>query len=218
MDARITKEFISYTHEDYKKRNGDDFGKAMPGFFTDEPQYYRYATVWSNLLPEEFKKAYGYDVKSLLPALFIDFPGADEFRYDYWALCHKLFINNFIKVIYDWCEENGCRITGHAVEESALFTQMWCCGGIMPFYEYEHIPGIDYLGRNIGNDVAGKQVGSVAAQLGKKKVMSEMFGCCGWDVTPTELKKIAELQYSSGVNIMCQHLYSYSIRGQRKRD
>ncbi len=218
MDARITKEFISYTHEDYKKRNGDDFGKAMPGFFTDEPQYFRYATVWSNLLPEEFKKAYGYDVKSLLPALFIDFPGADEFRYDYWALCHKLFINNFIKVIYDWCEENGCRITGHAVEESALFTQMWCCGGIMPFYEYEHIPGIDYLGRNIGNDVAGKQVGSVAAQLGKKKVMSEMFGCCGWDVTPTELKKIAELQYSSGVNIMCQHLYSYSIRGQRKRD
>ena len=45
-----------------------------------------------------------------------------------------------------------------------------------------------------------------------------MFACCGWDVTPSELKHIAELQYANGVNIMCQHLYPYSERGQRKRD
>ena len=67
-------------------------------------------------------------------------------------------------------------------------------------------------------DIAPKQLGSACAQLGKKKTLSEMFGCCGWDVTPTELKRIAELQYVGGVNIMCQHLYAYSIRGQRKRD
>lgn len=218
MDARVTKEFISYTHEEYKRRTGDSFGGVMPGFFTDEPQYYRYATAWSNTLPSEFEKAYGYSIFDKLPALFTDFEGADEFRYDYWYLCHKLFINNFIKVIYDWCDENGCQITGHAIEESLLFTQMWCIGGIMPFYEYEHIPGIDYLGRGISSDLSGKQVGSVAAQLGKKKVLSEMFACCGWDVTPKELKKIAELQYSAGVNVMCHHLYPYSIRGQRKRD
>lgn len=157
MDARVTKEFISYTHEEYKRRTGDSFGGVMPGFFTDEPQYYRYATAWSNTLPSEFEKAYGYSIFDKLPALFTDFEGADEFRYDYWYLCHKLFINNFIKVIYDWCDENGCQITGHAIEESLLFTQMWCIGGIMPFYEYEHIPGIDYLGRGISSDLSGKQ-------------------------------------------------------------
>ena len=219
LDAEITAKFLAETHDEYKKRgNPEDFGHAMPGFFTDEPQYYRWGTVWSDKMPAEFKAAYGYDVLDFLPALFIDFDGDKEFRYDYWKLCHKLFINHWVKPVYEWCEANGCRLTGHAVEESSLAGQMMCIGGVMPFYEYEHIPGIDYLGRGLSDDVAPKQLGSACAQLGKKKTLSEMFGCCGWDVSPTELKRIAELQYVDGVNIMCQHLYAYSIRGQRKRD
>ena len=216
LDADITKKFIEQTHVQYKMRVG--FSENMPGFFTDEPQYYRYRTPWSLKMPAEFERAYGYSVFSVLPALFLDFEGAEELRYDYYLLCHRLFMQNFIKVIYDWCEENGCMLTGHAVEERSLSTQMWCCGGVMPFYEYEHIPGVDYLGRNIDHDLATKQLGSVCAQLGRKKAMSEMFGCCGWDVTPLELKRIAELQYANGVNLMCQHLYPYSERGQRKID
>ena len=216
LDADITRKFIEQTHEQYRKRVG--FSENMPGFFTDEPQYYRYRTPWSRKMPAEFERAYGYSVFSVLPALFLDFEGAEELRYDYYLLCHRLFIQNFIKVIYDWCEENGCMLTGHAVEERSLSMQMWCCGGVMPFYEYEHIPGVDYLGRNIDHDLATKQLGSVCAQLGRKKALSEMFGCCGWDVTPLELKRIAELQYANGVNLMCQHLYPYSERGQRKND
>ncbi len=216
MDAEITRKFIVETHEEYKKKVG--FSKAMPGFFTDEPQYYRWATPWSNKMPKEFAARYGYDVIDRLAALFVDFEGAEEFRWDYYRLCHELFTNNFIKVIYDWCEENDCQLTGHAVEESFLAGQMWCCGGVMPFYQYEHIPGIDYLGRGIDSDISPRQLGSACAQLGKKQAISEMYGCCGWDVSPNELKRIAELQYVNGVNMMCQHLYPYSIRGQRKND
>ncbi len=218
LDEKVIAEFIKVTHEEYKARLGDDFGKAMPGFFTDEPQYYRYETPWSKVIPEEFEKRYGYSVFDKLVALFIDFDGAEEFRYDYYYLIHDLFMNAFAKQIYDWCEKNGAKLTGHAVEESGISLQMWCCGGVMPFYEYEHIPGMDYLGRGIQTDLAPKQLGSVAAQLGKKKVLTETFACCGWDVSPTELKRIADLQYSAGVNVMCHHLYAYSIRGQRKRD
>ena len=219
LDASVTSQFIAATHEEYKKRIApEDFGTVMPGFFTDEPQYFRTAVPWSKVLPEVFEKEYGYSIYSALPAMFIDFNGAEKFRYDYYRLCHLLFINNYIKPIYEWCEANGCRLTGHAVEESTLSGQMWCCGGVMPFYEYEHIPGIDYLGRGLASDIAPKQLGSVCAQLGKKKAISEMFACCGWDVKPVELKRIAELQYAGGVNMMCQHLYSYTERGQRKRD
>ncbi len=216
MRADITQKFIAATHEEYKKRVG--FGKTMPGFFVDEPQYYRYATPWSDHMPQEFSARWGYDVFGKLPALFIDFEGAEEFRWDYYRLCHELFINGFIKTVYDWCEENGCMLTGHAVEEASLSGQMWCCGGVMPFYAYEHIPGIDYLARDIASDIAARQLGSACAQLGKKKALSEMYGCCGWDVTPNELKRIADVQYVNGVNLMCQHLYPYSIRGQRKTD
>jgi len=216
LDAEITKKFLQLTHEEYKEKVG--FSNAMPGFFTDEPQYYRWATPWSDKMSAEFSARYGYDVFENLAALFVDFEGAKEFRWDYYRLCHELFIHNWIKVVYDWCEENGCKLTGHAVEEPILAGQMWCCGGIMPFYQYEHIPGIDYLGRVVGDDIAPRQLGSVCEQLGKKQAISEMFGCCGWDVSPNELKRIAQLQYVNGVNVMCQHLYPYSIRGQRKGD
>lgn len=219
LNGEVTEKFIEATHAEYKKRLSDeDFGSAMPGFFTDEPQYYRWGHPYSNILPHEFEEVYGYSIFKNLPALFFDFDGADKFRYDYYYLIHKLFINNFIKKIYDRCTELGCAVTGHAVEESSLAGQMMCIGGCMPFYEYETMPGIDYLGRGIQDDIAMKQLGSACAQLGKKKALSEMFGCCGWDVSPNELKRIAEVQYAGGVNIMCQHLYPYSERGQRKRD
>lgn len=218
MNARITREFISLTHEDYKSQLGEDYGKSMPGFFTDEPQYYRWKTVWSDTLHTEFIKRFGYDVMDGLAALFVDYEGAREFRYDYHLICHELFIENWIKIIYEWGRENGSKITGHFVEEKMLSGQMWCCGGVMPFYEYMDIPGVDYLGKGIGNDISHKQVGSVAAQLGKKRVLSEMYAACGWEVTLLELKRIAEHQYFGGINLMCQHLYPYSLRGQRKRD
>ena len=221
LDAEITDKFIAATHEEYKKRiPAGDFSAdgAMPGFFTDEPQYYRWGNPWSNTLPAEFEKAYGCSIYEKLPAVFYDFDGADKFRYDYYYLIHKLFITNWIKKVYDWCQENGVSITGHAVEESSLGGQMMCVGGCMPFYEYETIPGVDYLGRGVQDDISFKQLGSACAQLGKKKALSEMFACCGWDVSPNELKRIADGQYAGGVNLMCQHLYPYSERGQRKRD
>ncbi|MBE6598687.1 MAG: hypothetical protein E7638_04525 [Ruminococcaceae bacterium] len=219
LNGEVTDKFIKATHEEYLRRiPKEDCGTVMPGFFTDEPQYYRWSDPYSKILPEEFKKAYGYEIYPHLPAVFFDFPDSEKFRYDYYKLIHKLLITNFIKKVYDWCEANDMRITGHAIEETSLAGQMMCCGGVMPFYEYEHIPGIDYLTRNIAEDISPKQLGSVCAQLGRKKALSEMFACCGWDVTPTELKRIADLQFAGGVNLMCEHLYPYSERGQRKRD
>ncbi len=218
LDKTIVRKFIDLTHERYKKECGANFGTYMLGFFTDEPQYYRWATPYSPVLVPYFKEKYGLDLWEELGKLFVDCEGAYSFRYKYWNALHEFFINSFVKQIYDWCEENGCKFTGHAVEESRIHMQMWCCAGLMDFYEYEHIPGIDWLGRYIGTELEPKQIGSVAEQLGKKHVLTETFACCGWDVTPQELKRIAEWQYVNGVNLMCQHLTAYSIRGQRKRD
>lgn len=219
MRDDVTEKFLTVTHGTYKHRLGDDFGSAsMPGFFTDEPQYYRWKTPYSRKMEEWFLAEYGYSVKDALPALFCDFEGAEKHRYNYYRLINAKFTFGFAKTMYDWAEENGIKITGHFIEEFSLKGQMECCGAIMPLYMYEHIPGMDYLGRGLKNDIGGKQIGSVCAQIGRKEVLTETFACCGWDVTPRELKRIAELQYSGGVNMMCQHLYPYSIRGQRKRD
>ena len=219
LDPRVVDAFIQATHQRYYDRFREEFGKTIRGFFTDEPQYFRWNTAYSPVLLTEYPKAYGEDPLDMLAALFIDCEGAGGFRFRYWRLMNTLFCENFAGRIYRWCEAHNCMLTGHAVEETSLSGQMECCAGVMPFYEYEHIPGIDWLGRG-GNasEVSPRQLFSVAQQLGKKHTITETFGCAGWDVTPVELKHLADIQYVNGVNMMCHHLYPYSIRGQRKRD
>ena len=214
LNPEVVDKFLTLTHEEYKKRDNYE----LKGFFTDEPQYYRWGTPFTKVLPPYYKDTYGEDIFDKLGLLFVEKAGCKEFRYRYWKSLQTLMLKNFAEKVYTWCDKNGYKLTGHYVEESSLGWQIMCCGGIMPFYEYEHIPGIDWLGRSIGNELAPKQLGSIAAQLGKKQTITETFGCCGWDTTPKELKHIAEFQYVNGVNLMCQHLLPFTEHGQRKRD
>lgn len=214
LNPLVVDKFLSLTHEEYKKR--DKYG--LKGFFTDEPQYYRWDTPYTKVLPEYFEKNYGEDILDRLGLLFVEKDGYRDFRYKFWKSMQELMLKSFGEKIYNWCEERGYKLTGHYIEESCLDGQMLCCAGIMPFYEYEHIPGIDYLGSWISRGFAERQVASVCAQLGKRQILTETYAGCGWNITPRELKKIAECQYVHGVNLMCQHLLPYEEHGQRKRD
>lgn len=218
MNEDIVRQFIQLTHEKYYERYGQQFGKKLIGFFTDEPQYFRYDTPYSPVLLKLYEDLYQEDLLDGLAMLFLECEDCYKFRYRYWKLMNNQFTKSFIKQVYEWCDTHNCKLTGHAIEESTLFTQMWCCAGVMPFYEYEHIPGCDWLGRKIGTEMTPKQVGSVAQQLGKKQVLTESFACTGWDVTPRELKQILDWQYVNGVNTLCTHLTPYSLEGSRKFD
>ena len=218
LNADVVDQFLVQTHEKYEERYGENFSKYLAGFFTDEPQFYRWGVPYTRVMPDAFKKRYGEDVLDSLGLLFVEKEGYRSFRYRYWLTMQKLMLDSFGKKIYNWCQERGVKFTGHYVEEQNLTGQMSCCAGVMPFYKYMHMPGIDWLNRWVGNKLALKQISSVAQQYGKKQVMSEMYGCCGWDVTPGELKKIGDFQYVGGVNRTCQHLLPYSEHGQRKRD
>lgn len=214
LNKEVVDKFIALTHEEYRKR--DDYG--LKGFFTDEPQYYRWATSFTRVLPGYFEKTYHQDIKDSLGLLFLEKDGYREFRYRYWLSLQRLMLTNWAQNLFTYCEKNGYTLTGHYVEETSMGYQIMCCGGVMPFYEFEQMPGVDWLGRDIYNELSPKQLGSAAAQLEKKQTIAEMFACCGWDVTPKELKKIAEFLYVNGVNRCCQHLLPYAEHGQRKRD
>lgn len=218
LNPKIVSKFIQETHERYFLRFYADFGRSLMGFFTDEPQYFRWETAYSPVILQIYQNNYHENLLDVLGALFVECRQAPEVRFRYWRLMNRLFTDSFIHQVYDWCEAHGCKLTGHAIEEQRLSTQMWCCAGVMPFYEYEHIPGVDWLGREIGTEITPRQVSSVAQQLGKPQVLTETFACTGWDVTPRELKRIGEWQYVHGVNLMCVHLFPYSIRGNRKKD
>lgn len=209
--------FIRETHEKYYERFKDYFGKELVGFFTDEPQYYRWGTPYALSAEVEFAKD-GEDIKDGVIWLFRKDERGYAFREKYFKTLNNLYVENFYKKIYEWCRAHNCKLTGHSVEENCLFTQMWGGASVTPSYEYEDIPGIDWLGRFCGSELAVKQVSGAAAQLGKERILTESFGCSGYDVTPKELKSIAEFQYFGGVNVMCQHLYPYSVAGRGRID
>ena len=215
-NPRAVEDFIKYTHEAYQTHFGDGFTRSVEGFFTDEPQYYFQNTPYSDEIAKLFREEYGEDILDSLGLLFTEQEGYRSFRYRYWKGMQKLMLENFSAKIYDWCENNGMKFTGHYMGENSLGLQMRSCGGVMPMYEYEHIPGIDWLGKRTDDSMSITQAASAAAQMGRKQLISESFACCGWDVTPGELKRIAGFQYVNGVNLLCYHMIPYSERGSRK--
>ena len=218
LNPEVVGKFLALTHEQYKARYGENFAERIEGFFTDEPQYQRWNTPYTDMIASYWQEQYGEDILDNLGLLFMEKKGYRNFRYRYWKAMQHLMLEHFAKNVYTWCDENGVKLTGHYVEEGMMGYQIMCCAGVMPFYEYEHIPGIDWLGKTTNNPLAPRQVGSVAAQLGKNRVLTETFGCCGWDVKPLELRRIASFQYVNGVNMMCHHLIPYTERGSRKYD
>ena len=214
LDPDVVVDFIDEIYRPYYEKFGDSF----EGYFTDEPALCRNGISWSAVYPEAYRSAYGEDLISVLSCLFYEEEGFEDVRVKFWKLTTELFSKNFVKQVYDWCEERNLKYTGHLLGEGPGAFQVVCNGAAMPHYEYFSIPAIDWLGRTIGDYMHPIQVASVAAQLGKKQVLCEAFGLCGHNMTHDLLKRNFEWMMVRGVNLLCQHLQGYTNRGLRKRD
>ena len=107
---------------------------------------------------------------------------------------------------------------GHFLQEDKMGLCTRVNGAIMPNYQYQHVPGIDMLCEQTKEYMTISQCASVAHQLGKKVVLSETYGCTGWEFTFEGQKWMGDWQFVLGINRRCQHLALYSLRGCRKRD
>ena len=217
LNPEVIGEFLKSTHEKYREELGGDF-KKLKGFFTDEPQASRNGVPWSFNLEKEYEKIYGEQIRRHLPKLFYRIEGFEEFRFRYWKLVRDLFCDSFMGVIGDWCRKNGCELTGHMVLEEDYYEHILANGCCMPSYEFMDIPGMDHLCRIMPSVQTEMQLTSAANQLGKKQILSETFAACGWNVSFEDMRRIYEHQMVHGVNLLCQHLEGYSLRGIRKRD
>lgn len=218
LNPAATDAFIEHTYRGYYERYAPLFGSTIVGIFTDEPQYYRWATPFTDMLEKEFYAAYGYDFRDKLILLFEDGEGYEKFRYDYYRMLSGLYTANYIKRVYDWCSARGVVLSGHSVEEMNFSGQIACCGDVMPFYEYEHIPGIDWLSNVCGTDLSAKQCVSVARQTGKRDTMVEIFAVSGWNMPPRRLRQLYASLAVDGIDIIFQSIWEYSLAGEGKRD
>ena len=233
MSHEAVGRFIEVTHAAYGKRIGRDFGPLVPGIFTDEPNHgglfggmpwegrKEFRIPWTPALPEHFRTRYGYDILDRLPHLFFNVDGQDvsQPRCHYHDCKTFLFVDAFGRQVFEWCEANGLLFTGHVLAEENLRSQTSVVGAAMRFYEFMQAPGIDILTEQPGYEYStAKQCSSVLHQMGRRWMLSELYGCTGWDFPFEGHKAIGDWQAALGVNLRCPHLSWYTMAGEAKRD
>lgn len=231
LNPEAIKKFIDVTHEAYFKEVGEEFGKAIPSIFTDEPAtsdkdaiFFSHSDMdvtlsWTHDLDESFMKEYGFNIVDYLPELVwnlendqVSFP-----RYAYHNHVSKRMTNAFIKQMGDWCNEHGLYLTGHMAEEDSLIMQSRLVGEEMRAYPHFGIPGIDML-CNKTSYTALKQAQSVVHQYGKEGMMAEHCGVTNWDFDFRGHKFHIDWLMALGVTARAHHGSWVSAKGVAKRD
>jgi len=233
INKEATECFIELTHEKYKKYCGDLLGGSIKGIFTDEPQ--RGAVMcgfainnrnkdwiipWTGTLSKDFEERFNFDLVEKLPELFLFYHG-EQVSYVKWAyleLLQQLFLQNFAMPIHEWCKDNKIKFTGHVLHEDSLTSQVSMQGSLMRFYEYMDVPGVDVLGEFNRELWIVKQLSSSARQTGKSELLSELYGCTGWQMGFEGHKNVGLWQALYGINFRCHHLSWYTMKGEAKRD
>ena len=231
MSEEAVAKFIEVTHEAYRARCGEHFGKLVPGIFTDEPHHgsafqniqgtsQGIAVPWTPKLRAVFKQRYGYDLIPHLPKLFFDVDGQPITppRAHYHDCITHLYVDSFARQIGAWCGRHGLQFTGHVLMEDSLSAQTGVVGSCMRFYEHMQAPGMDLLTEHNREYDTAKQVASAARQFGRTWRLSETYGCTGWDFSFAGHKAVGDWQTALGINLRCHHLAWYTMEGQAKRD
>jgi hypothetical protein len=185
INPTAVQQFIDWTHVQYKKHIGDEFGKTVMGFRGDEPDFAY--TPWTPGMLGIFKEQKGYDVKPYLaycvpmgrrgPRLVL----TDEQRRakaDYWDVWSNLFGKYFFGMQAKWCADNDVEHMTHLNNEHVMERLVHSSGDYFRSLRPVQIPGVD----SIWNQVwPGKNAdfvrlpASVAHVYGKPRVLSESY-------------------------------------------
>jgi len=222
----VTEKFIEITMDAYKQRFSSEFGKTVPGWFTDEPNINPPGGIrWTPDLFDVFEKQWGYSLKDNLPSLFEETGDWQRVRHNYSQTLLDLFIERWAKPCYEYCKANNLQFTGHYWEHG--WPALADGPDNMAMYAWHQMPAIDMLFNQyndvspqaqFGNIRSVKELRSVANQLGRNRTLSETYGGGGWDETFRDFKRLGDWEYALGVNFMNQHIADLSIAGARKYD
>ncbi|HOF87633.1 MAG TPA: hypothetical protein PLZ36_05945, partial [Armatimonadota bacterium] len=108
LSHEAVRAFITATHDVYRQRAGKEFGRAVPGIFTDEPNHGHKLGAdnntfdsrglpWTATLLTAFTQRYGYDLLPHLVELVYDVDGqaVTPARYHYHDCVTHLFVDAF---------------------------------------------------------------------------------------------------------------------------
>ncbi len=227
LNPNATKAFVKCTHEEYKKRFPDKWGKVIRGFFTDEPGFYQNyfeqcknlnTVIWTNDFARRFIEKFGYDIRPHLCCLWQNMGALSvKTRCDYYRAVAEFYKESYFDVISEFLKKDGLVHIGHLHREDFLESLVQTESDFFTAMSALDASGIDCIDKNPRRIT--ERLGSSAAHIyGKEICFSEMFGGFGWSLTPEEMKRRTDLQYVQGINMLVPHAFFYSTDGIRKTE
>lgn len=203
LNPMATRQFIDWTHEQYKKYFGNEFGKTFMGLMGDEPDFAY--TPWTPKILDEFKNRKGYDVRPFLASFFV--PQLDEeakrIKADYWDVWSDLFRENFFDVQAEWCRENNIEYIVHLNHEDQLTGLARSSGDFFKNMRNVAVPGVDAIWAQIWMDHVAdypKLASSASHLYGKPRSFTESFAAFTNRPNVPQAKWVLDYQLVRGIN------------------
>ena len=204
MNPEATRQFLTWTEEEYKKYIGDEFGKTVLGFRGDEPAFSY--TPWTPKLPVIFKARKGYDIMPYLATFFIQNPTAEQQKakadfYDVWS---DLFGENYFKLEGDWCRANGLEYMVHLDKDDNMGQFVRSGGDFFKDMKDVQIPGVDAIWHQIWSDTVSnfpKFASSVSHVYSKPRALSETFAAYRPAPNDEQAKWVLNQEMVRGINL-----------------
>jgi hypothetical protein len=206
LDSAATQKFIEFTHEQYKKYVGQEFGRTVLGFRGDEPDYSIRGIPWTPEIFAVFKDRKGYDAQPYIASFFSPKLTEEQKRVkaDYWDVWSDLFGKNFFKVQADWCALNNLEYLVHLNHEDKMVDLVRSEGDFFECMQYVQMPGVDAIWNQIWPGKLAdfpKYASSASHVFGKPRAFTESFAAYSTPPDVEQAKWVLDHQFVRGINM-----------------
>ena len=220
LNPAATRQFMEFTHEQYKRSMGDEFGKTILDFRGDEPDYSIRGIPWTPAFFDRFEQIKGYDVRPYIASFFAPKMTGEESRVkaDYWDVFSILFRNSFFKVQGDWCAANHLEYQVHLNHEEMQMELTRSEGSFFRDMRYVQVPGIDAIWHQIWTDTISdypRLASSVSHVYGKPRAFTESFAAYRPVPSLDQARYVLDEQFVRGINLMEIMYFSSTSKGAR---
>jgi hypothetical protein len=225
MDPAATGAYLEFTHEQYFKAMGDEFGKTILGFRGDEPDYSIAGLPWTPKFFDRFQQEKGYDIRPYLAAILLSQGGGGRPRPgqpappppaklsdaelrakgDYYDVFSLMFRDGFFKPQGVWCAAHGVEYQVHLNHEELEMELTKSEGDFERDMKYVEVPGIDAIWHQIWTDTISdypRLASSSAHVYGHPRSFTETFAAYRPAPDVTVARYILNEQIVRGVNVI----------------
>ena len=202
LDSAATKVLLDTVYEPIYAHFGEEFGKTLCGFFSDEPRLGNihgaedaaighnsamnlpWRDGMENLLAGKLAgtaltdRAAG-NIRALLPLLFLHSSNesAHVAQYTYMDLVSQLYSDNFDGVLAAWCHAHHCEHIGHTIEDNNATARLgYGAGHFYRAMAHQDMSGIDVVIQQLLRDFADRRVfDNIVEHSGTKSILLILF-------------------------------------------